>query len=194
MFRRPILSQLYRATTCRPTNFTTIARVYCPLLNITSGGTVKCMLLFSLIAPGHAGYPVYKMLNYGPVEECVAFLSRRAQENSSAISTACEERKLISGELRRRFNGLFAAGSPWAATIEWEPRAVIYVNNAKRFDPMDWRDPPRHPKNALLPGLGWGLPLKPTVKGSKKVHLFMGMAPRLKTIKCSHAVPWIWND
>ncbi|KAI0220306.1 Proline dehydrogenase 1, mitochondrial [Lamellibrachia satsuma] len=61
---------------------------------------------------GHAGYPVYKMLNYGPVEECVAFLSRRAQENSSAISTACEERKLISRELRRRFNGLFAAAMP----------------------------------------------------------------------------------
>jgi len=59
--------------------------------------------------PGYAGYPVYKLLNYGPVEECVAFLSRRAQENSSAIATANEERKLIGRELRRRFTSLFAA-------------------------------------------------------------------------------------
>ncbi|KAK2190349.1 hypothetical protein NP493_83g02003 [Ridgeia piscesae] len=58
---------------------------------------------------GYAGYPVYKLLNYGPVEECVAFLSRRAQENSSAIATANEERKLIGRELRRRFTSLFAA-------------------------------------------------------------------------------------
>lgn len=67
--------------------------------------------IFLPAMPGYAGYPVYKLLNYGPVEECVAFLSRRAQENSSAISTANEERKLIGCELRRRVKRLFATGA-----------------------------------------------------------------------------------
>ena len=68
------------------------------------------------------------------------------------------------------------------------PLVMLAVNcDAKRFDPIGLTPrtkgtTSRHPKNALLPGLDWGLLLKPRVKGGKKVRLFMGMAPRLKTV------------
>ena len=43
--------------------------------------------------------------------------------------------------------------------------------------------PPASPQNALLSGLGWcGLPPKSPNKGGKKVHVFMGVVPRLKTV------------
>lgn len=54
--------------------------------------------------------------------------------------------------------------------------AVMRVNDTKTFDPMNWRDHFRRPRNALLPGLGWGLPPKSPIAGGK-VHLCMGMTP-----------------
>ena len=42
--------------------------------------------------------------------------------------------------------------------------------------------PPTHLKIALLSGRGGGFPPKSPIEGDKKVHLFMGMTPRLKTM------------
>ena len=48
---------------------------------------------------------------------------------------------------------------------------------------MDRRDHSRHLKNALLPGLGWGLPPKSPIEGGKKVHLFIyGNDAKAKTV------------
>ena len=41
---------------------------------------------------------------------------------------------------------------------------------------------PRYPQNTLLLGLGWELSSKSPIEGGKKVHLFMGMTIRLKTM------------
>lgn len=53
---------------------------------------------------GSHGYMAYKYMLYGPVEEVLPYLVRRAYENRGMFEGALRERSILRKELMRRRN------------------------------------------------------------------------------------------
>ena len=51
---------------------------------------------------GSNGWPAYKYVPYGPIDEVIPYLIRRAQENSDVTGGAGKEMKMLRTELVRR--------------------------------------------------------------------------------------------
>lgn len=55
----------------------------------------------------NAGFQVSKYLPFGPVEQIMPYLIRRAEENKGVLSTSSLDRQLMKMELQRRLRAAF---------------------------------------------------------------------------------------
>ena len=60
------------------------------------------ILLFLI---GSAGYFACKYMPYGPVQEVLPYLARRANENRGMLQGPVRERRILADEIKRRISG-----------------------------------------------------------------------------------------